>query len=55
MLPSEQWEELCIGDGLQNTMYIDLVSRKFAPSSISTERYDLMDDIKDMFSLVNGI
>lgn len=35
-------------------MYIDAVNKKFANNSVSEVRYGLMDDIKDMFSVIKA-
>lgn len=53
-LPKETWDEFYMGDDGQFTMYIDLVKRQFARSSISTQRYDLLNNIEDMFSVVKN-
>lgn len=53
VLTDEEWDEFYIGNDGQFTMYIDLVERKFAKNSISTVRYDLLDNIEDMFNIVN--
>ena len=34
------------------TFYIDLVEKKFGKNSLATERFDLMDNIDDMFNKV---
>lgn len=49
---NEKWDEFYMGDDGQFTMYIDLVNREFAKSSTSEERYDLKEDIVDMFDVV---
>jgi len=49
---NKDWNEFYMGDDGQFTMYIDIVEEKFALSSISTERFEIMDDIVDMFSIV---
>ena len=49
------WNEFYMGDDGQFTMYVDLVNKKFARNSISTIRYDLLDDITDMFSVVKSL
>lgn len=41
-----------MGDDGQFTMYIDLVNNQFAKNSTSTIRYDLLDNIDDMFKIV---
>lgn len=52
LMSDEDYKEFYMGDDGSFTMYIDAVNRKFAKSSVSTERYDLMDDIADMFKIV---
>lgn len=52
LMNEEQWERFYMGDDGSFTMYVDAVERKFAKSSTSTERYDLLDDIKPMFDKV---
>ena len=51
---NKDWNEFYMGDDGQFTMYIDLVNKKFARNSISETRYDLLDDITDMFSVVKS-
>lgn len=46
------WNEFYMGDDGQFTMYVDLVKKHFARNSTSTIRYDLMNDITDMFNIV---
>lgn len=43
---------LYMGDDGEFTMYIDLVKNEFASSSISSIRYKLKDDIKEMFKII---
>jgi len=50
----DKWEEFYMGDDGQFTMYIDLVKRQFARSSISVQRYDLLDNIENMFKVVKN-
>lgn len=52
-LSEQAWNEFYMGDDGGFTMYIDLVERKFARNSISTNRHDLMPNIRDMFAVVN--
>ena len=35
-------------------MYVDLVKKQFAKTSTSTKRYDLLDDIDDMFEVIKS-
>lgn len=52
LMSEDKWNEFYMGDDGQFTMYVDLVKREFAKSSISTKRYALKDDIKTMFDQV---
>ena len=52
LMSEDKWNEFYMGDDGQFTMYVDLVKREFAKSSISTKRYALADDIKTMFDKV---
>lgn len=58
LMSEEEYASFYMGDDGSFTMYVDAVNRQFAKSSVSTERYDLMDDIADMFKVmkdgVNG-
>lgn len=56
LMSDKDYKEFYMGDDGSFTMYVDAVNRQFAKSSVSTERYDLMDDIADMFKIVkNGV
>lgn len=48
------WDEFYAGDDGVNTYYIDMVDRKFARSSIADfdKRYDLLDDVDEMFKAI---
>ena len=52
LMSQRQWGEFYMGDDGQFTMYIDLVEQKFARCSVATERFDLLDNIEDMFQVV---
>lgn len=52
LMSEEDYKEFYMGDDGAFTCYIDAVNRQFAKSSVSTERYDLMDDIADMFKVI---
>lgn len=52
LMSDKDYKEFYMGDDGSFTMYVDVVNRQFAKSSVSTERYDLMDDIADMFKIV---
>lgn len=52
IMSEEYWNSFYMGDDGKYTMYIDLVKNKFAKNSISKDRFDLLDDIKDIFEVV---
>lgn len=54
VLDEDDWNEFYMGDDGQFTMYIDLVKRHFAKNSISNIRYDLLDNIDEMFNIVKN-
>ena len=51
-MTDEEWEEFYMGDDGTMTFYIDLVNEKFASSSTSPIRYDLLDTVDQMFQIV---
>ena len=54
-LSEEEWDALYMGDEGQYTFFIDAVNKKFAVSSLTEEKYDLMDSVDDMFRKVRGV
>lgn len=52
LMSEEDYASFYMGDDGSFTMYVDAVNRQFAKSSVSTERYDLMNDIADMFKVI---
>lgn len=54
LMSDEQWDQFYLGDDGKFSMYIDLVNQEFAKSSVSTERYPIAADIRDMFNKVKG-
>lgn len=56
LLSDEEWEEFYMGSDMEFTFYLDLVNKTFAGNSIASvkERYDLLDDIDDMFKIIRG-
>ena len=52
LLTDEDWEEFFMGEDSEFTFYIDLVDKKFGKNSLATERFDLMDNIDDMFNKI---
>ena len=55
LLTDEQYDEFYMGDDGSHTMYVDLVNNQFAVSSTATERFPVMDNIKDMFDKVREV
>ena len=43
-----------MGDDGTHTFYIDLVNKKFARTSISDKQYDLLDNVDDMFKIIQN-
>ena len=54
-MSEDKWKSFYMGDDGSFTMYIDAVERKFAKSSVSTERWEITDDIKKMFDKVRSV
>jgi hypothetical protein len=52
LMTEEEWEKFYMGDDGKFTMYIDMVNQKFAQCSVAEKRYDLLDNIKDMFKVI---
>ena len=51
-MSDDEWSSFYLGDDGFASMYIDAVNMEYARSSTSTDRYPLMEDIKDMFNVV---
>lgn len=51
LLSDEEWNEFFMGQDMEFTFYLDLVEGKFAGNSLAPEdeRYDILNDIDDMF------
>ena len=52
LLTDKEWEEFFMGQDAEFTFYIDLVDKKFGKNSLTTKRFDLMDNIDDMFNKI---
>jgi len=52
LMSDKDWNEFFMGDDGQFTMYMDLVEQKFARNSTSEVRYDLLDNVINMFKEV---
>lgn len=55
ILTKEQYDEFYMGDDGDFTLYVDLVNNEFAVSSTATERFPVMDNIRDMFDKVREV
>ena len=51
----EKWDSMYMGDEGRYTFFIDAVNKKFAVSSLDEERYNLKDNVDDMFKCVRRI
>ena len=54
LMTEDEWNEFYMGDDGSFTMYIDMVNKQFAKSSVSINRYNLLNNIEDMFEKVKG-
>ena len=54
-LSEKKWDALYMGDEGQYTFFIDAVNKKFAVSSLTEEKYDLMDSVDSMFKKVREV
>lgn len=46
------WSKFFMGDDGSHTFYVDMVNEKFSRNSTSVEKFDIMDNTKDMFSII---
>lgn len=53
-LSKEEYETIFMGNDGDSSMYIDLVKGQFAKSSTATQRYDILNDIIDMFNVIKN-
>lgn len=54
ILSKDAWEQFYMGDDGTHTMYIDTVSGEYAKSSVSSLRYAINSDIREMFNIVKS-
>lgn len=52
LMTEEAWQRFYMGDDGGFTMYIDAVNEEYAVSSVSTERYKLKNNIREMFETI---
>lgn len=53
LLSDEDFARFYQGEDGKNTFYVDIVTRKFARNSTSSERFDLLPSAKQMFQFLN--
>ena len=51
-ISKEDWNKFYQGNDGSHTMYIDAVNEQFALNSTSNKRYCILNDIKDMFKII---
>lgn len=56
LLSDDEWNEFYAGDEGAYTFYIDLVEKKFAKNSMTSddEKHDLLDNVDDMFQVIKN-
>lgn len=54
LMSDNEWQEFYLGKDGQFTLYIDMVNKKFAKSSTSETRFDMLDNAKDMFDVIRS-
>ena len=54
LMNDDEWLKFYMGNDGAYTMYVDCVKKQFAKSSTSTQRYDLMGNIVDMFNVIRN-
>lgn len=54
IMSNKQWNEFYMGDDGKYTLYVDIPKGYFASSSMSDIKYDLLDNIDDMFEIIRS-
>ena len=56
LLSNDEWNEFYAGDEGSHTFYIDLVEKKFAKNSMTSDdkKHDLLDNVDDMFQVIRN-
>lgn len=54
LMSEDEWDRFFMGDDGSHTLYVDLAEKKFAKSSTSVKRYNLTDNIIDMFNIIHN-
>lgn len=54
LMSKKEWNKFYMGDDGQFTMYIDMVKNTFSKTSTSIIRYDVLDNIEEMFKIIKN-
>ena len=54
LMSDEEWRKFYMGDDGTHTFYIDAVNGQFSKSSTSTKRYELTNNVVDMFNVIRN-
>ena len=52
LMSQEEWDEFFMGQDGNYTFYLDLVEGTFGKNSLATKRYDILDNIDEMFKKI---
>lgn len=52
LMSEKDWDEFYMGDDSEFTFYLDLVDGTFGKNSLATERFQIIDNIDDMFEKI---
>ena len=50
----KDWNKFFMGKDSEYTFYIDAVNHKFAGSSLAQDKFDMTDDVTEMFNVIRG-
>jgi len=54
VMSKEQWQEFYMGNDGSFTLYVDIPKGYFARSSVSTNKYSILDNIDEMFKIIQN-
>ena len=54
ILTKKQWDEFYMGDDGNYSLFIDIPKQQFSRNSMSDVKYDVLDNIDDMFNIITG-
>ena len=52
VITGDQWDRFYMGDDGTKTLYVDMVEKKFARCSTSNNRYEIKNNMQDMFNTI---